>query len=181
MLNPYLATDGSVTPEAVSFAYLCFLVLCTPVCLWVVRSDLSVMKIPNTAVLTLGGIFAVAGFVLIPFEFWVWRWVSLVVVLAMGFLLNAFANVGAGDAKFAAAAAPFVVQTLGNAQLAFMLLAAWLLIAFFLHRLARAIPAIRRATPDWKSWTSPKFPMGTALAGALLTYLAIKAAGLNVL
>jgi prepilin peptidase CpaA len=177
MLNPYLGADGAVTPQAVSFAYLCFLVLCAPVCLWVVRSDLSVMKIPNTAVLALGGIFAVAGVLLIPFDIWAWRWVSLVVVLGIGFLLNAFANVGAGDAKFAAAAAPFVAQSLGNAQLSFMLLAAWLLLAFFLHRIARAIPAIRRATPDWKSWTSPKFPMGTALAGALLTYLAIKAAG----
>jgi prepilin peptidase CpaA len=158
-------------------AYLSLLVLAAPIGLWVAWSDLKFMRIPNTAVLALVGVFAVVGLLVIPFEYWIWRWVSLVVVLAIGFLLNAFANVGAGDAKFAAAAAPFVAQNLAEAQLVFMLLAAWLLIAFFLHRAARAIPAIRRAAPEWKSWTSAKFPMGTALVGAFLTYLCIKAAG----
>ncbi|MFZ5708329.1 MAG: prepilin peptidase [Pseudomonadota bacterium] len=159
-------------------AYAVLFVLALPVGLWVAWSDAKVMRIPNSAVIALVAIFAVPGLLVIPFDYWAWRWVSLIVVLGIGFLLNVLANVGAGDAKFAAAAAPFVAQNLAEMQLTLMLLAAWLLVAFALHRLARAIPAVRRATPDWTSWTSPRFPMGLALVGALLTYLALKASAL---
>ncbi|MFN0114518.1 MAG: prepilin peptidase [Paracoccaceae bacterium] len=159
-------------------AYTVLLVLAAPIGLWVAWSDMKTMRIPNSAVCALVGVFAVAGFLVIPFEFWIWRWASLAGVLAVGFLLNAFFGVGAGDAKFAAAAAPFVAQNLAETQLVLMLFAAWLLLAFAGHRLARAIPAVRRAASDWKSWTSAKFPMGLALVGTLLSYLAIKAAGL---
>ena len=90
-------------------AYLALLVFTLPVCAWVCWSDLKTMKIPNTAVMAMAGIFLIIGFLVFPFEPWAWRWLNLVVVLAIGFLLNAIANVGAGDAKFAAAAAPFQV------------------------------------------------------------------------
>ena len=43
--------------------------------------------------------------------------------------------------------------------------------AFASHRIMRAIPAFRRATPDWASWTHADFPMGLALAGTLIFYL----------
>ncbi len=169
MLNPF---EG---PEAVTFAYRIFLLLCLPVCAWVAWSDLKTMKIPNKAVLAILAIFAVAGILLIPFDFWVWRWASFAVVLAIGFVLNAIAHVGAGDVKFAAAAAPFVVQRLEHLQIVLILLAAFLLGAFAAHRLLRAIPAVRAATPDWVSWTRKDFPMGIALVGVLLAYLAYMA------
>ncbi|MDI3336532.1 prepilin peptidase [Defluviimonas aestuarii] len=169
MLNPY---DGT---EAVTFAYQVFLVLCLPVCAWVAWSDLKFMKIPNKAVYTLAAIFAVAGLLLIPFDIWVWRWLSLVVVLVIGFVLNAVAGVGAGDVKFASAAAPFFFQRLDHAHLIVILLAAFLLGAFATHRLLRAIPAVRAMTPDWISWTHKKFPMGLALVGTLLAYLTLLA------
>jgi hypothetical protein len=35
----------------------------------------------------------------------------------------------------------------------------------------RALPAVRRALPDWASWTHPRFPMGLGLAGLLIFYL----------
>lgn len=170
MLNPY--PPG---PEAVAFAYKIFLLLSLPVCAWVAWSDLKVMKIPNAAVMAVVAIFAFAGFVLIPAEFWLWRWVNLVAVLAIGFVLNIAANVGAGDAKFAAAAAPFFAQRIEHLQLALILLAAFLLGAFAAHRLMRAIPAVRAATPDWVSWTRKDFPMGLALVGTFLTYLVFMA------
>ena len=36
----------------------------------------------------------------------------------------------------------------------------------------RMVPPFRRATAEWKSWTHKDFPMGLALAGTLIFYLA---------
>ena len=94
-------------------------------------------------------------------------------MLAIGFVLNAIANVGAGDAKFAAAAAPFFFPA--HLPIILPLFAAFLLGAFAAHRLLRAIPAVRRATPDWVSWSRKDFPMGLALVGTFVTYLALLA------
>ncbi|MCU9847266.1 prepilin peptidase [Defluviimonas sp. WL0024] len=156
-----------------SQAYLILLICVLPVCAWVCWSDLRSMRIPNVAVFALVGIYAVVGVLVLPFEFWAWRWLNLVVVLAIGFVLNAVAHFGAGDAKFAAAAAPFIPAA--HAALVLPLFAAFLLGAFSAHRLLRAIPAIRRMTPDWVSWTRKDFPMGLALVGTLVAYLAIRA------
>ncbi len=153
--------------------YQVFLVLCLPVCLWVAISDLKTMKIPNRSVLALIAIFVFAGLLVMPLEAWLWRWANFAVVLAIGFVLNAVANVGAGDAKFSAAAALFV--TASHAGFVLPLFAAFLLAAFAAHRLLRAVPAIVRATPDWVSWKRKDFPMGLALVGTFVTYLAIRA------
>ena len=80
---------------------------------------------------------------------------------------------GAGDAKFLAAAAPFV--PLSDAGEAFYILVVVTVVALILHRGIRRIPAIRKALPDWRSWTNPKFPMGLALGPALSAYLAFAA------
>ena len=46
-----------------------------------------------------------------------------------------------------------------------------------LTALGRAyLPAVRRAVPDWESWTAEKFPMGLALGPGLALYLALAAA-----
>jgi prepilin peptidase CpaA len=153
--------------------YQVFLVLCLPICAWVVWSDLKTMKIPNKSVIALIGVFVFAGLVVMPLEPWLWRWLNFAVVLAIGFVLNAVANVGAGDAKFAAAAALFV--TASHAGFILPLFAAFLLAAFAAHRIFRAIPAVVRATPDWVSWQRKDFPMGLALVGTFVTYLAFRA------
>lgn len=162
---------GLTAPQA----YLALLVAVLPICAWVAWSDLRTMKIPNKAVLAILAIYVVVGLLVIPFEFWAWRWVNFVAVLAIGFVLNAVANVGAGDAKFAAAVAPFFSQRIEHLQLILVLLAAFLLGAFAAHRLMRAVPAVRAATPDWVSWTRKDFPMGLALVGTFLTYLVFMA------
>jgi len=147
-----------------------FLVLVSPICAWVAWSDLKTMKIPNTAVLSLMAVFAIAGPLLLPLDVWAWRWVHFVVVLAIGFVLNMVAHFGAGDAKFGAAMAPFFATA--HISFAVMLLAAFLLGAFVAHRILRAIPAVRAMAPDWVSWTRPDFPLGLALVGTLWAYLA---------
>lgn len=155
-----------------AFAALWFLPFALPICIWVAWSDLKYMKIPNKAVMALTVVFLVIGpFVLgFPTEY-LWRIVHLIVVLVIGFALNMTGMIGAGDAKFAAAMAPFF--PLGDMRL-FMVLFGLLLIFFFiLHRGIRRIPAITSRSPDWVSWTSKKFPMGLALGGGLAAYLVL--------
>jgi prepilin peptidase CpaA len=140
-----------------------------PIALWVAWSDMKFMKIPNKAVMAMAAVWLVVGWLAVPFTAWLWGWALLAMVLAAGFLLSAFAGVGAGDAKFAAAMAPVFAQ--GDLRQVMGLFAACLLAAFAAHRLARAVPAVRGATADWASWTHAKFPMGLALTGTLIFYL----------
>lgn len=151
---------------------LWFFPLTLPICLWVALSDLRVMRIPNVAVLALAGVFLVIGPVILPFDSYLWRLAALAIVLVAGFVITALGMVGAGDAKFAAAMAPFVAPGDG---LFFLLLFSLVLIgSWMLHRAAGRVPALRRATPDWTSWDQGKlFPMGIALAAALSIYLAM--------
>lgn len=152
-------------------AALWLLIFATPISLYVAWSDVKDMRIPNLAVLALMAVYAVVGFLTLPLESWAWTWVHFLVVLVIGFVLNMTAAFGAGDAKFAAAMAPFVA--LGDLRLFLVLLCAVTLAAVVAHRVMRAIPAIRRATPDWQSWQRREFPFGLALAPALIFYLVL--------
>jgi prepilin peptidase CpaA len=127
------------------------------------------MKIPNKAVMALMIAFLVVGFLVLPFKAYLWAWALAGIVLVAGFVANAIGAVGAGDAKFAAAMAPFFI----GADLRFVLglFAACLLGAFASHRLLGLVPAFRRATADWLSFSHKDFPMGLALAGTLIFYL----------
>ncbi len=164
------------TPALVALA---FLIGAAPVVLWVSFTDLSRMRIPNRAVLALLGLFALGGLALAArgewgWGDWAWRWANLAVVLAAGMALNAVGLVGAGDAKLAAAAAPFVaVADLGTVLI---LYAGMVLLAWVLHRIAKHSFG-PRVWPDWTSWTSGKrFPMGVAIGATLLAYLGLAAA-----
>mgnify|MGYP001403060411 CR=1 FL=1 len=152
-------------------AALWLLILSTPVALFVAWSDLRAMRIPNLSVLALLAIYAVVGFLTLPLGVWGWSWLHFVVVLVIGFVLSLSGSFGAGDAKFAAAMAPFVA--LGDLRMFLVLLCAVTFAALVVHRVMRAIPAIRRATPDWASWQRKEFPFGLALGPALIFYLAL--------
>jgi prepilin peptidase CpaA len=145
-----------------------FLITTLPIALWVAWSDMATMKIPNYAVYALVAVYAVVGFIVLPLDEYLWRYLHLVVILVIGFLLNMGGALGAGDAKFAAAMAPFFA--LGNWVEVLILFAGVLILAFITHRLFRAIPAVRRALPHWESWTRKDFPMGLALSGTLIAY-----------
>lgn len=152
---------------------LWFLPFVLPIAIWVAWSDMARMKIPNKAVIALLAVFAIVGLIALPLEAWAWRWVHFAVVLAVGFLANMLRLLGAGDAKFAAAMAPFI--PLGDATMFAYLFAATLLGGFFAHRLAKHIGPIRSATANWESWERKDFPMGLSLSGALVFYLVIGA------
>lgn len=149
------------------------LLFATPVAAWVVWSDLRSMRIPNMAVLALIAIYALVGLMALPLSVWGWSWINFVVVLAVGFVLSLSGGFGAGDAKFAAAMAPFVA--LGDLRLFLVLLGAVVLASFLAHRMMRLVPAVRGATPEWESWQRREFPMGLALGPALIFYLVLAA------
>jgi prepilin peptidase CpaA len=156
-------------------AALWFLPFVLPVCLWVAWSDLRTMKIPNTAVISLVAIYLVIGLVALPLPDYGWRLTHLAVLLAAGIVANATGLMGAGDAKFIAAAGPFVA--LGDAGKVALLLALMLIAGLLTHRVARASP-LRRLAPGWTSWQAKgKFPMGLALGPTLALYLGLAALG----
>lgn len=160
-----------VTP---STAALALLIPALPISIWVAVSDMARMKIPNRAVLALFiGFLVVAPFVL-PLPDVAWRLTHMVVMLVIGIALNAVRIMGAGDAKYIAAAAPYVA--LGDVGSVAMLLAVCSVAGYLLHMLAKNTFGPRLA-PGWDSWTSGRrFPMGLPLALTLVAYLGIAAA-----
>ena len=151
---------------------LLFLPLALPICVWVALTDLREMRIPNVAVLALVTVFLGAGLMVLPLGDYGMRLVAMVVVLLAGFVITSLGLAGAGDSKFAAAMAPFVAP--GDYMFFLMLFSLVLIGAWVTHRGAGRVPALRRATADWASWDQGKlFPMGVALAGALVIYLAM--------
>lgn len=154
-------------------AALWFLPAALPIAFWVAWSDMKSMRIPNRAVLTLLAVYLVLGPLVLPLGTWAWGWAHFGVILVIGFLLSAGGMIGAGDAKFAAAMAPFIA--LGDVALFLPLFAAILLAAFVTHRALRAVPQVRALAPHWESWQRREFPMGLALGGALGLYLVLAA------
>ncbi|MFO6465620.1 prepilin peptidase [Jannaschia sp. KMU-145] len=169
--------DGLSTLAATPLQGLVFGLLSLPICIYVAYTDLSQMKIRNTAVLALFVVFVVAGiFVIAPLVDYLWRFVHLAVILAVGFLLTMIRAVGAGDAKFAAAMAPFIA--LPDVPDVLILFAILLIVTWVGHRVLRAVPAVRALAPDWRSWSEKKdFPMGITLAATHLAYLGLAAVG----
>ncbi|MEM6387645.1 MAG: prepilin peptidase [Pseudomonadota bacterium] len=146
-----------------------FLPFVLPITIWVAWSDMASMKIPNKAVLALLIVFVVVGLVALDFTEYLWRYAHFAVVLVVGFILSSIGAMGAGDAKYGAAMAPFIASS--DFGLFMLLLGGVTTASLVVHRFARRTPAIRDRVPDWKSWTDPKFPMGLALAPALFFYL----------
>ncbi|MCA1774326.1 MAG: prepilin peptidase [Loktanella sp.] len=149
-----------------------FLLAALPIAFIVSYSDLSRMKIPNATVLALVAAYAVLGLIALPFDQYLWHWLHLPVILVIGMVLNAAGAMGAGDAKFMAAAAPMIATS--DAVLVALILSAAFLAGYAAHRIARATP-IRQAVPHWASWdtASKRFPMGFPLSMALVAYLGI--------
>ena len=155
--------------------HLVFLPLVLPICVWVAWSDMARMKIPNRAVLTLLAVFLFAGAFALPSQAYMYGLALGGAWLIAGFVASSLGLVGAGDAKFAAAMAPFVAA--GDGLPFLMLFSAVLIASFALQRSARAMPAARRLAPTWESWERSEFPAGIALASSLAIYLAMASLG----
>ncbi len=152
-------------------AAMWYLPFVLPICLYVAFTDLRDMKITNQAVMALVGVFLVLGLITLPLPEYGQRLLQMLIVLVIGIFLNAAGAVGAGDAKFIAAAAPFVPREDG--MIILMVFCATLIAAFLTHRIAKYSP-LRRATPHWQSWDRGwDFPMGLALGPAFAIYLGL--------
>jgi len=172
-------------PAAVAMWFLPFVL---PICFYVAYTDMRQMRIKNHAVAALVLVFVVIVLIALPpwsgdwvaghigplpltMPVYAWQLFHLIVVLIFGIVLNAAGVMGAGDAKFCAAAAPFI--WLGDLMLLIVILTATVLGAFTVHRLAKYSP-LRRMAPEWESWDKGKqFPMGLALGGTLAFYLCL--------
>lgn len=148
--------------------------------IWVAWSDMKFMKIPNKAVMALLLVWLVPGLLAVPLTgmplmVWLWGWAYGAIALAIGFVASTLRLVGAGDAKFAAAMAPFFVTA--DLRNTIALFAACLIGAVVTHKVAKRIGPIRRVTPDWASWTNKDFPMGLALSGTLVFHLLLTIRG----
>lgn len=154
-----------------AYAAAWFLPFALPICLYIFYTDIKGMRIPNHAVLAMVLVYFFAGVIALPLQDYLWRYLHLVVVLVAGIALNAGGAMGAGDAKFAAAAAPLI--HIGDLRFLMALFAANLLAAYVAHRLAKHTP-LRQLAPSWHSWKSgTRFPMGMALGGSLAIYLGL--------
>ena len=152
-----------------------FLVPLVPLCLHVIWSDLSSLKIRNGAVELIGMTYVLIGPILLPWEMYLWNYSHLLVMLGIGLLLNMAGAMGGGDAKFLAVAGPFVARP--DLTVIAYILAGAMLCSYLVHRLVKVSP-LRRLAPNWESWHSGKrFPMGFPFATALLAYLSLKALG----
>lgn len=152
-----------------------FLIPLVPLCLHVVWSDLSKLKIRNGAVEAIAMVYVLMGPFVLPWDMYLWNYSHLLIALAFGFLLNIAGAMGGGDAKFIAAAAPFVARP--DLPSVAYIFAGAMLFAFVVHRTVKATP-LRNAVPDWASWHSGKrFPMGFPLGVTLIAYLALVALG----
>lgn len=144
-----------------------------PLCFLVAWSDMRAMRIPNWCVLAMVAAYVVVGALTLPFSVYLWGFVQLIVVLIIGFVMNALGMIGAGDAKFAAAAAPFIY--LGDFRFLIALFAANILAAFLTHRMT-ARTGLTKLAPKWDSWERTwEFPMGLSLGGTLGLYLVLSA------
>ncbi|MGR3714112.1 MAG: A24 family peptidase [Shimia sp.] len=161
---------------------LWFLLPVLPICLYIFYVDMKYKKISNRVVWVLFFVFLVSGFLLLPFEDFLWRFANYGVVFAVGFLMWMMRQVGAGDVKLAAVMALFIDQADANSVL-------WIAFAAILAATAATLLArwtpLHLVAPDWAAWRDPSkddpnavgggkqvtVPMGTGLGLTLCAYL----------
>jgi prepilin peptidase CpaA len=135
--------------------------------LWVAWSDMKFMKIPNKAVLALAAVFLMVGPSPCPSRLALGLALGVITLVA-GFVMTSLRALSAqGDAKFAAAMAPFFAGSSPASSSPSSRPACWRPLSPIAA--ARLTP-FRTATADWASWTHRKFPMGLALSGTLIFY-----------
>lgn len=155
-------------------AALWFLPFVLPLCYAAALTDLRGMRIPNWINDSLGLIYLVLGLFVMPtWADYGWQLLHLPIGIAFGFVFYSAGAIGAGDAKFAGAAAPLVA--LADLPFLMMIFSANLLAGFTTHRLVKHTP-LRRLAPNWTSWSvGSKFPMGLCLGSTLAIYLGLAA------
>ncbi|EBA18534.1 hypothetical protein RSK20926_12464 [Roseobacter sp. SK209-2-6] len=155
-------------------AALWFLPFVLPLCYAAALTDLRGMRIPNWINDSLAAVYVLVGLFVMPtWADYGWQLLHLPIGIAFGFLFYSSGMIGAGDAKFAGAAAPFIAFS--DLPALMTIFCANLLAAFATHRLVKHT-GLRRLAPGWKSWnTGSKFPMGLCLGATLSIYMILTA------
>jgi prepilin peptidase CpaA len=144
-----------------------------PLCFLAAYNDLARMKLPNAIVLALIAVYVLIGPFIYDFDTYLWGFVRGLVMYFVGMFAFMYMGVGAGDGKFAAAMAMFIPYA--DARLVLVIFCGFLLAAFAAHRAAKAMPFVRKATPNWTSWENKKFPAGLPITGTFIAYLSLAA------
>jgi prepilin peptidase CpaA len=155
-----------------------FGLLTLPITIWVVVSDLTEMKVRNTAVLALVAVFVVSGAFVLPPETYAMRYLQMAAALGVGFLMYLTTGMGAGDAKFIAAAAPMIAP--GDFGVVAVLFIAWSMVLLTGMAIARRSATLRTAAPGWVWFADARrrhIPFGVTLAPTLSAYFALGAVG----
>ena len=147
-----------------------FLIVVFPFCIYATWTDLKFLKIPNIVPLSLAVVFIFIGPLVLPFGEYGLRMLYGVVALLIAILLFAIGAPG-GDVKFTAALIPFVATTELLSFAMFVSLSAFM--AVFTHLV---FGWVGLAPKTWASWQGGgwrrRFPVGYALSGGILIYLA---------
>jgi len=148
-----------------------YLVLLFPFCIYATWSDLKFLKIPNIVPVSLVIMFIITGPFLLPVGEYGTRLLYGFIALMISLVLFAIRVAPGGDLKFTTALIPYVATTELLSFAMFVSLAA--LMAVFTHMV---FGWVGLAPKDWASWQGGgwrrRFPVGYALSGGVLTYLA---------
>ncbi len=150
---------------------LVFLVITFPFCIYATWTDLKFLKIPNIVPVSMVLMFVVVGPFVLPFGEYGLRLLYGFVALLISLVLFGLRVAPGGDLKFTTAIIPFVATNELVSFALFVSLSAFM--AVFTHLV---FGWLGLAPKDWASWQDRgwrrRFPVGYALSGGLLTYLA---------
>ncbi len=159
-----------IAPPALWFAIAAML----PLMMLTAWFDLKHLRIPNGLVLAVLAVFLVAGLWGLPLETFLWRLGAGLAVLVAGFALFAAGLIGGGDAKMAAALAPFVAW----ADVPPLLVLYTVVTIVLLLVLRLAMQLARHGETGWRAIDQYKrparervFPMGLIFAITITLYL----------
>ena len=148
-----------------------FLVVTFPFCVYATWSDLKFLKIPNILPISLVIVFIILGPIVLPFSEYIRSLLYGFIALLASLAIFAARLVPAGDLKFASALIPFVDTRELVSFAMFVSLAA--LLSVLTHWL---FGKLKMAPEGWISYQGSgwrrHFPVGFALAGGFVTYLA---------
>lgn len=154
-----------------------FLPAVIPFSIYVAWRDLSTMKIPNKANMVLLGIYAILGLFAFPFDVYLWQWLHVPIVFAVGLVMWAGRLMGAGDVKFLVAASPFfVVSSLDDGYFLILLYTSSLFAGLIVFTLFKVTPILHKPVAEWESLhQGRRLPKGPMLVTVLLSYLLLAA------
>lgn len=138
---------------------------CVPILLYTIYTDLSDLRIPNSAVILLAIVFIATQLPFMPLPELAWRILAALFVFGLSFVVFALHLLGGGDVKLLPAVVLFVPS---NAWAQFVLaLSVSVILTLTVLRLVRGFTGGGR----WLSVNqSARYPLGPAIALAALIY-----------